>query len=99
VAKIEAKHGTPKENPTFWKEVSPVAYVDRVTDPLLIHHGTADDICPIRWSEQTAAAFRTAGKRVELRKYSGEGHTFGPQWRASMDATMTFFERNLRRAG
>ncbi|MFE9445517.1 alpha/beta hydrolase family protein [Streptomyces sp. NPDC006602] len=47
VAEMEAGHGTPEENPAFWKEVSPLTYVDRVTEPLLIHHGTADDTCPM----------------------------------------------------
>jgi dipeptidyl aminopeptidase/acylaminoacyl peptidase len=96
VAEIEAEHGTPEENPAFWRAVSPVTYVDRVTEPLLVHHGTADDTCPLTWSRQTVAAFEAAGKDVELRTYDGEGHTFGPQWPRSMDATMAFFQRHLR---
>ncbi|MFD3614788.1 alpha/beta hydrolase family protein [Streptomyces sp. NPDC058676] len=96
VAEIEAEHGTPKENPAFWRAVSPVTYVDRVTEPLLIHHGTADDTCPLAWTKQTVAAFEAAGKDVELRTYTGEGHTFGPQWPRSMAATTAFFERHLR---
>ncbi|GAA4008135.1 alpha/beta fold hydrolase [Streptomyces sp. NBC_01352] len=96
VAEIEAAHGTPEENPTFWKEASPITYLDRVTEPLLIHHGTADDTCPIAWTRQTVAAFEKAGKDVQLRTYSGEGHTFYSQWPRSMDTTMAFFERHLR---
>jgi dipeptidyl aminopeptidase/acylaminoacyl peptidase len=96
VAEIEAQHGSPEENPAFWREAAPLTYVDRVTEPLLIHHGTADDTCPLAWSRRTAAAFEAAGKNVELRTYRGEGHTFGPQWAASMEATMAFFERHLR---
>jgi dipeptidyl aminopeptidase/acylaminoacyl peptidase len=96
VAEIEAEHGTPEENPTFWKEASPITYLDRVTEPLLIHHGTADDTCPIAWTRQTVAAFEKAGKDVQLRTYSGEGHTFYSQWPRSMDTTMAFFERHLR---
>jgi dipeptidyl aminopeptidase/acylaminoacyl peptidase len=95
VAEIETEHGTPEENPKFWREASPLTYVDRVTEPLLIHHGTADDTCPLAWSERTAAAFEKAGKDVELVKYEGEGHTFAPQWPASMDRTMAFFDRHL----
>ncbi|GAB2852924.1 alpha/beta fold hydrolase [Streptomyces deserti] len=95
-AEIDAEHGTPEENPDFWREVSPLTYVDRVTEPLLIHHGTADDTCPLAWSRRTAAAFEAAGKDVDLRTYDGEGHTFGPRWRDSMAATTAFFERHLR---
>ncbi|MGW1951292.1 alpha/beta hydrolase family protein [Streptomyces sp. NPDC001920] len=96
VAEIEAAHGTPEQNPEFWRQVSPVTYADRVTEPLQIHHGTADTSCPLAWSKRTAAAFEAAGKDVELRTYPGEGHTFGPRWPDSMEVTMAFFERHLR---
>ncbi|WP_261989206.1 alpha/beta hydrolase family protein [Streptomyces sp. uw30] len=96
VEEIEAAHGTPEENPEFWRQVSPVTYVDRVREPLLIHHGTADDTCPLAWTRATVAAFEAAGKDVELRTYRGEGHTFGPRWPDSMDATLAFLERHLR---
>ncbi|MGW0762461.1 alpha/beta hydrolase family protein [Streptomyces sp. NPDC002814] len=96
VGQIEAEHGTPEENPKFWREVSPLTYVDRVTEPLLIHHGTVDDTCPIAWTRQTVAAFEKSGKDVELRTYRGEGHTFYGQWPRSMETTMNFFEEHLR---
>ncbi|MFE4663450.1 alpha/beta hydrolase family protein [Streptomyces sp. NPDC056716] len=95
VDEIEAQYGTPQENPAFWREASPLTYVDRVTEPLLIHHGTEDTSCPIEWSEETAAAFEEAGKDVELRTYEGEGHAFYGQWPDSMEVTMEFFEENL----
>ncbi|MEE1835531.1 alpha/beta hydrolase family protein [Streptomyces sp. SP17KL33] len=96
VAEIEAAHGTPASNPTFWREVSPLTYVDRVTEPLLIHHGTADATCPLAWSERTTAEFEAAGKDVRLIKYPGEGHTFAPQWPTSMRHTVAFFDAHLR---
>ncbi|MFJ9010195.1 alpha/beta hydrolase family protein [Streptomyces canus] len=95
VTEIESEHGTPETNPRFWREVSPLTYVDRVTDPLLIHHGTTDTTCPIRWSRRTVTAFEKAGKEIELRTYRGEGHTFYSRWARSMDTTMAFFERHL----
>ncbi|MFI1356059.1 alpha/beta hydrolase family protein [Streptomyces sp. NPDC020898] len=96
VAEIEKEHGTPGANPKFWREVSPLTYVDRVTEPLLIHHGIVDETCPIAWTRETVAAFEKAGKDVQLRTYQGEGHTFYGQWPRSMNTTMAFFERHLR---
>ncbi|MFF8391908.1 alpha/beta hydrolase family protein [Streptomyces sp. NPDC016172] len=95
VTEIEEKHGTPEENPDFWRGVTPLTYADRMTEPLLIQHGTADDTCPLTWSREAAAAFEKAGKDVELRTVAGEGHTFGPKWAASMDVTEAFFARHL----
>ncbi|MFJ5265086.1 alpha/beta hydrolase family protein [Streptomyces sp. NPDC088387] len=96
VDEIEAKHGSPEDNPEFWREASAATYADRATEPLLIHHGTADETCPIRWSRHMVAALEKAGKDVELRTYEGEGHTFYGQWPRSMEVTMDFFERHLR---
>ncbi|MFD5160908.1 alpha/beta hydrolase family protein [Streptomyces hawaiiensis] len=96
VTEIEDQHGTPEENPAFWRGVSPLTHADRMTEPLLIQHGAADDTCPLRWSREAAAVFEKAGKDVELRTVAGEGHTFGPQWAASMDVTEAFLERHLR---
>lgn len=96
VAEIDEKHGTPGENPDFWRGVSPLTYADRVTEPLLIQHGTADDTCPLAWSREVSATFEEAGKDVELRTVAGEGHTFGPRWAAEMDVTEAFFARHLR---
>ncbi|MFE6286362.1 alpha/beta hydrolase family protein [Streptomyces sp. NPDC057877] len=95
-AEIEAEHGSPGQNPRFWREAAPRTYVDRVTEPLLILHGTADDTCPPRWSEETAAAFKDAGKDVRLVRYPGEGHTFSARWPDSMETSLDFFDRHLR---
>jgi dipeptidyl aminopeptidase/acylaminoacyl peptidase len=88
-------YGEPADNPEFWRAVSPRTYFDRVTEPLLIHHGTSDDSCPLRWSQQTVAALRREDKDVRLYVYEGEEHAFGPQWPLSMARTVDFLDRRL----
>ncbi len=88
---IVAAYGSPEDNPAFWAGISPVTYVDRVTEPLLVHHGTADDTCPIAWSEATVAAFTAAGKDVTFLTYDGEPHAFDAAWPESMERTAAFF--------
>ena len=46
-SRIIRAYGAPEANPTFWRNLSPLYYFNRVTEPLLIHHGTSDDSCPI----------------------------------------------------
>lgn len=92
---IVRAHGSPEDNPEFWAQTSPRTYVDRVTEPLLMLHGTVDDTCPPRWARATAAAYEEAGKDVRLVWYEGEGHTFGPQWPASMRATVRFLRQQM----
>jgi dipeptidyl aminopeptidase/acylaminoacyl peptidase len=94
-ARILRRYGEPRDNVEFWRNVSPRTFFDRITEPLLIHHGTSDDSCPIRWSRRTAASMERAGVDVTLRVYQGEEHAFGPQWPLSMDRTIGFLRRQL----
>lgn len=93
---IIAAYGDPNDGGEFWRNASPRTFFDQVTDPVLVHHGTSDDTCPIRWSRQTVRAMRAAGVDVDYQVYDGEEHAFGPQWPLSMQRTVAFFERTLR---
>jgi len=93
--RIIRAYGTPERRPEFWREASPRNYFDRVTEPLLIHHGTADESCPIRWSRASYSALERAGVDARLFVYPGEPHAFIDAWPTSMRRTVRFFERNL----
>ncbi len=95
-SQIIEKHGPPDRGAPFWRNVSPRTFFDRITEPLLIHHGTADDTCPIRWSRATLAALERNGKDARMLVYQNEGHAFGPQWPQSMRNTVRFLDRQLR---
>lgn len=89
-------YGTPESNPAFWRELSAFTHFDRVSDPVLVLHGTADDTCPIRWANQAVARLRALDKEVTYVKYSGAGHTFyDPVWTKSMQRTVAFFKRTM----
>ena len=92
---ILRRYGEPRENPRFWRAVSPRSYFDRVTEPVMIHHGTADESCPIRWSRATLRAMKAAGVDARMLTYPGEPHAFVGAWPLSMRRTTAFFDRNL----
>ena len=94
--RILRRYGEPRESPRFWRQLSPRTYFDRITEPVLVHHGTSDDTCPLPWTRATVAAMQAAGVDVRLRLYEGEEHAFGPQWPLSMRRTTAFFRRHLR---
>jgi dipeptidyl aminopeptidase/acylaminoacyl peptidase len=93
---ILTEYGEPRDAPGFWASVSPRSYFDRVTAPVLIHHGTADESCPIRWSRETRRAMAAAGVDVRLRVYDGEPHAFIDQFPLSMGRTVRFLDERLR---
>ena len=90
------KFGTPADEPGFYDGLSARRYFDRITAPVLLHHGTADDTCPIAWSRTTQSLLREAGVRSRLDVYDNEQHAFGPQWPESMRRTVAFLRRELR---
>ena len=92
---ILRRYGDPRVNRRFWREVSPRTYFDRITEPVLIHHGTADESCPIRWSRTTLRAMRQAGVDARMLTYPGEPHAFIADWPLSMRRTVAFFREQL----
>ena len=87
-------YGEPSRNPSFWRNLSAVNFFDRVTEPVLIHHGESDSTCPIAWSRDTLAALKAAGKNATMYTYPGEEHAFGPAWPTSMARTVTFLKQH-----
>ena len=89
------RFGGPRKSPDFWSGLSSRTYFDRITEPVLIHHGTSDDPCPIRWSRTTQRLLHKAGVESTLRIYQGEEHAFIPQWPLSMDRTIRFLRKQM----
>jgi dipeptidyl aminopeptidase/acylaminoacyl peptidase len=92
---ILRRYGDPAASPRFWRGISPRTYFDRITEPVLIQHGTADESCPIRWSRETLAAMRRAGVDAKMVTYPGEPHAFIADWPLSMRRTTAFLRRHL----
>ena len=90
------RHGTPAEEPEFYAGLSARTYFDRITEPVLLHHGTLDDSCPVAWSRTTHRLLRRSGVDAQLEIYPGEQHAFIPLWPLSMERTERFLRRELR---
>jgi dipeptidyl aminopeptidase/acylaminoacyl peptidase len=70
-----AMGGPPWEHPERYRWSSPISYVDRVTTPLLLVHGTEDDAY---WqSVEMYAGLARQGKEARFLSYEGAGHWFG----------------------
>jgi dipeptidyl aminopeptidase/acylaminoacyl peptidase len=90
------RHGTPEHKPEFYAGLSARTYFERITEPVLIHHGSLDESCPVAWSRTTQRLLRDAGVDSRLEIYRGEQHAFGRQWPLSMERTVRFLRRQLR---
>ncbi len=95
VTAVFDQFGTPDEQPRFYRELSPRTYFDRITEPVLAHHGTADGTCPPPWARTTQRLMREAGVDSRLSWWQGEDHAFYARWQDSMDQTLRFLRREL----
>lgn len=93
--KVRAAFGRPADNPGFWARASARHYAHRIDVPVQVHHGTADDVCPLAWSRATVAALRRAGQAVELHRYRGQGHRIERGWSLMAVRMADFFDENL----
>jgi dipeptidyl aminopeptidase/acylaminoacyl peptidase len=89
------RFGTPAEAPRFYRDLSPRTFFDRITEPVLMHHGTSDETCPFRWARTTQRLLTDAGVRSRLAVYPGEHHSFVPRWQDSIVRTVRFLRRHL----
>lgn len=62
------------ERPDVYIANSPLFYADRVTAPILLVHGRADDNVPFEQSISFFRALRSLGKTAWLLQYDGNGH-------------------------
>jgi dipeptidyl aminopeptidase/acylaminoacyl peptidase len=94
--RIERTYGLPDASPAFWRAASPRDSFGRITVPVQLHHGTADDTCPIAWSRASAKALTAAGVDADLFSYDGAGHTFeGRDFTRGIERTTRFFDEQL----
>ncbi|MGN6132810.1 MAG: alpha/beta hydrolase family protein [Nocardioidaceae bacterium] len=94
--RVVADYGTPRSRPRVWRQASSRTYLGRVAVPVLVNHGTADPVCPPRWSRATVRALRRDGKDARLLTYPGQQHRFGPRATALlMRRTVEFYRAHL----
>ncbi len=91
--RVVTGYGRPHDNPAFWHAASVRRWFRRIDVPVVVHHGTADDVCPIRWSRRTVRALREHGAGAELHVYRGQGHRFtGMAWKRMMARAVRVYD-------
>jgi dipeptidyl aminopeptidase/acylaminoacyl peptidase len=67
---------TPWQDLAWYRDHSPLTFLDRAVTPSLILHGEADERCPIGQGEQLFAALGAGGVETEFVRYPGMTHLF-----------------------
>ena len=88
------------EAPELYRQASPVTYAYAEAPPLLILHGTADNLVKVEQSELLAARLKQAGAVHELVIIPDAPHSFDlePTQRDLRPLVIGFFDRHLKPA-
>jgi len=90
--------------PAWVRLASPTEHAPHATAPVLLVHGTGDQIVSYRQSVRMHEALGAAGKAAELLLLEGAPHAFQIDWRGEAnrranDAMDAFLDRHLRAGG
>lgn len=89
-------NGLPSRNPNFWNRIDPFFFLESVSSPVQLHHGTADEQVPEELSESLTDALEKEGKQVELFIYEGANHNFtGESFGLAIQRSVDFFKKHL----
>jgi dipeptidyl aminopeptidase/acylaminoacyl peptidase len=88
--------GTPAENPAAWQDMSSRYFFSRITEPVLMIHGTKDESCDISWARATNNALERSGVDVTYVEYLGAPHYMYGEWSDSIKQVDRFLKKNLR---
>lgn len=95
--KIFNLYGSPQENPTFWDNISPMTFLNRVTSPVMIQHATTDESCPVEWARKLNDSLKVRRKEVTYHEYPNELHEFIDAWPLVMERTAAFFDAHVKK--
>ncbi|OGO66622.1 MAG: peptidase [Chloroflexi bacterium RBG_19FT_COMBO_50_10] len=89
-------YGSPEENPDFWLGISANNYLEDLSGPIQLHHGTADTEVPLLFSQNLFQQIQQAGKVVEYYEYLQDNHNLSNYFNLAMTRTLQFFDRYLK---
>lgn len=91
-----AQYGTPDENPGFWASISANTYVQDLSGPIQLHHGTNDYSVPVQMSLTLDRQIREAGGAVELFVYPGDDHDISGNLFTALNRSVAFFDAHVK---
>lgn len=90
------------------REFSITQHLDRLTGPILLHHGTLDEAAPLSWSDEFVDKIEVENQRraketeaqlppieITYHTYSGTDHNMQPNWNTVVQRDLSFFNQFL----
>lgn len=93
---LESQYGSPAENPEFWNSLSANFYLNDISGPVQLHHGTADESVPVEFSRKLEQQLIEAGKTVEYYEYDGDDHNISNNFNTAAQRSVEFFDKYVK---
>lgn len=93
---LQETYGTPEENPEFWNSLSSNSYLNDISGPIQLHHGTADSSVPVEFSQKLHDQLQAAGKSSELFIYNGDDHNLSKNLSTALQRSVEFFDSHIK---
>lgn len=90
------QYGTFAENPQFWASISANSYLDDLSGPIQLHHGTADKSVPHIFSEILHEEITAVNQLSELYLYNDDNHNISINFWTAMERSVTFFNEHVK---
>jgi fermentation-respiration switch protein FrsA (DUF1100 family) len=91
-------YGSPEENPEFWASISANNFLNDLSGPIQLHHGTNDGDVPLLFSELLYNETLTAGKVAEFYIYQGDDHNLSANLGTALQRSVAFFDQHVKNA-
>lgn len=89
-------HGEFKKDSPFWKEVSPINFLEDITGAVQINHATDDPVVNIGYSRDFMKLLDKTSIAHTLNEYDSGGHNItGSSFSSAMENTTSFFKKYL----
>ncbi|MFV2045092.1 MAG: alpha/beta hydrolase family protein [Anaerolineales bacterium] len=90
------EYGSPEENPEFWDSISANAFLEDLSGPIQLHHGTADSTVPIEFSATLYDQIQAVSGSVEFFTYEGDNHNLSNYFSLAMQRSVAFFDTYVK---
>ena len=89
------EHDLPSRNPEYWSKIDPYSYLNDISIPIQLHHGTNDSSVPVELSIRLKEELEILKKDVEYFEYAGDDHNISQNSGLAWQRTIAFFKENL----
>jgi dipeptidyl aminopeptidase/acylaminoacyl peptidase len=90
------EYGSFEENPAFWASIDSNYFLEDLSGPIQLHHGTGDDSVPFEFSQGLSARLQEAGQTAEMYLYENDDHNLATYFTTAMQRSIQFFDQYVK---